>query len=56
METYVAKFRNGDETRNYLQTTARVGDYVIYYDRLHRVIECEQGLRIAVCAGRGEAE
>ena len=49
-ETYVAKFNNGDAMRDYLRTLAKLGDYVIYYNRLHRVIDCgEQGLGIAVC-------
>jgi len=49
-ETYVAKFNNGDAMRDYLRTSAKLGDYVIYYNRLHRVIDCgEQGLGITVC-------
>ena len=55
-ETYVRKFDNGDNLREYLETSARVDDYVVYYNRLHRVVDCGGlGLRIAVCSG-GEGE
>ena len=49
METYVPEFKNGDEMRDYLEMLAMVGNYVIYYNRLHKVINTEQGLRIAIC-------
>jgi hypothetical protein len=53
METYVPEFKNGDLMRDYLETSAKAGGYLIYYNRLHKVINTEQGLRIAVC-GEGE--
>ena len=54
-ETYVRKFGNGDDLREHIETSARVGDYIVYYNRIHRVIDCgEQGLRIAVCSKKEE--
>ena len=58
METYVKKFIDGAEMRKYLETNAMAGEYVVYCNRLHRVIDCDlQGLKIAVCKkARGEGE
>ena len=56
MNTYVTKLFNGDEAREFLET-AKAGEMVIYYDKLHEVIDTgEQGMRLAVLPRKGRVE
>ena len=48
-ETQVLKFNSDDTVRKYLEMIAKPGEYVIYHNQLHKVVERERVMRLSVC-------